>query len=286
MTSFSKPLVMTEKQRLFRENYRANISPFYNGLLHVGVIYAAGSSLLVYCSNQLEHATWAWLIALPVAVAGNFGEWVMHKYVMHRHIDMFALRAIYDRHTRQHHQYFTDTDYTFDSLREFRIVFFPWRVLIVLGLVGGAISLVCAYVFGANAGFIVYMTVIAHYVLYETFHYCCHIQENAFVRHMPFINTIRRHHAAHHNLGIMMHKNMNLTFPLADWFMGTSDVKRSLLGTLFNGFDEKHVDPALKPLIEKFRDDQVQQDSATLDGPLLNEQEMAVLGGIQAGPHR
>jgi hypothetical protein len=280
MTNFSKPMVMTERQRRFRETYRANISPFYNGLLHVGVMYAVGISLLVYCFQQLDQATWAWLMVLPVAVAGNFGEWAMHKYVMHRHIDVFALRAIYDRHTRQHHQYFTDTDYTIDSVREFRIVFFPWRVLTVLGVGGGAVALVSAYVFGVNAGYIAYMTVIAHYVLYETFHYCCHIQENAFVRHMPFINTIRRHHAAHHNLGIMMHKNMNLTFPLADWVMGTSDVKRSLLGTLFNGFDESHVNPALKPVIEKFRDGQVQENSATLDGPLLNEQERAVLGGV------
>ena len=279
MTNFSKPMVMTDRQRRFRETYRANISPFYNGLLHVGVMYAVGISLLVYCFGQLDQATWAWLMVLPVAIAGNFGEWAMHKYVMHRQIDVFALRAIYDRHTRQHHQYFTDTDYTIDSVREFRIVFFPWRVLTVLGVGGGAVALVCAYVFGANAGYIAYMTVIAHYVLYETFHYCCHIQENAFVRHMPFINTIRRHHAAHHNLGIMMHKNMNLTFPIADWFMGTSDVKRSLLGTLFNGFDESHIDPALKPVIEKFRDGQVQQDSVTLEGPVLNEQERAALGG-------
>ena len=273
-------MVMTERQRRFRETYRANISPFYNGLLHVGVMYAVGISLLTYCFGQLNLATWAWLMVLPVAVAGNFGEWAMHKYVMHRHIDVFALRAIYDRHTRQHHQYFTDTDYTIDSVREFRIVFFPWRVLTVLGVGGGAVALICAYVFGANAGYIAYMTVIGHYVLYETFHYCCHIQENAFVRHMPFINTIRRHHAAHHNLGIMMHKNMNLTFPLADWFMGTCDLKRSLLGTLFNGFDESHIDPALKPLIEKFRDGQVQQENVTLEGPVLNPQERAALDGV------
>ena len=279
MTTFSKPMAMTERQRRFRETYRANISPFYNGLLHVGVMYAVGISLLVYCVEQLDHASWAWLMVLPVAIAGNFAEWAMHKYVMHRQIDVFALRAIYDRHTRQHHQYFTDTDYTIDSVREFRIVFFPWRVLTVLGVGGGAVALLCAYVFGANAGYIAYMTVIGHYVLYETFHYCCHIQENALVRHMPFINTIRRHHAAHHNLGIMMHKNMNLTFPLADWVMGTSDLKRSLLGTLFNGFDESHVDPALKPVIEKFRDGRVQQDSVTLEGPVLNEQERAALGG-------
>ena len=280
MSSFSRPMVMTERQRQFREQYRANISPFYSGLLHVGVMYAVGISLLIYVFRQLDSATWAWLMVLPVAVAGNFLEWAMHKYVMHRHIDVFALRAIYDRHTRQHHQYFTDTDHTINSVREFRIVFFPWRVLAVLVVGGGSASWLIGMLWGSNAGYISFMTVIAHYLLYETFHVCCHVPDNAFVRHMPFINTIRRHHAAHHNLGLMMHKNMNLTFPLTDWLMGTSDLKRSLWGTLFNGMDETHVDPVLKPVIEKFRDGKVQETSVTLEGPVLDEHERAALGGV------
>ena len=70
---------------------------------------------------------------------------------------------------------------------------------------------------------------------------------------MPFVNTIRRHHTAHHNMGIMMHVNMNLTFPIADWAMSTSDLNRGLLGHLFNGYDEQHVKPELKPVMARFR---------------------------------
>ncbi len=201
----------------------------------------------------------------------------MHKYVMHRLIDVFALRAIYDRHTRQHHQYFTDTDYTIDTVKEHRIVFFPWRVLIVLGIAGTILGYIASKIFNPNVGYILYMTMVGHYLLYETFHYCCHIKENWFVRNMPFINTIRRHHAAHHNLGIMMHKNMNLTFPLADWIMGTTDVKRGLVGTLLNGFNEDHIDPKLKPIIEKFRSGKVQEERVTLEGPILDQQEQKAL---------
>ena len=80
---------------------------------------------------------------------------------------------------------------------------------------------------------------IGHYMVYETFHFCCHVPENSLLRRMPLVNTIRRHHAAHHNMGIMMHVNMNLTFPIADWAMKTSDLKRGLLGHLFNGYDER-----------------------------------------------
>jgi len=34
---------------------------------------------------------------------------------------------------------------------------------------------------------------------------------------------------------------------MADWFMGTSDLERSLLGTIFNGYNEDHVRADLKP---------------------------------------
>ena len=77
----------------------------------------------------------------------------------------------------------------------------------------------------------------------------------------------------------MMHKNMNLTFPFADWVMGTSDVRRNLFGTLLNGFDESHIDPQLKPIIEKFRDGQVQKEKVTLEGPVLTGDEQTALAG-------
>ena len=32
-----------------------------------------------------------------------------------------------------------------------------------------------------NAGYIVFLTMVGQYLLYETFHFCCHVPENAFV---------------------------------------------------------------------------------------------------------
>jgi hypothetical protein len=275
--------MMTDRQRRFREQYVAQISPWYNGLLHVGVMYAAGISAIVWCVSRMQQPTWEWLLIVPVAIAGNFVEWGMHKFVMHRLIDVFALRAIYDRHTRQHHQYFTDGDPTIHSVKEFRIVFFPWRVLMVLAVAGGGLGWLTAQLLGPNAGYVVFITMIGHYMVYETFHFCCHVPENAFVRNMPLVNTIRRHHAAHHNLGIMMHVNMNLTFPLADWAMRTSDLKRGLLGHLFNGYDEAHIKEELKPVIARFRVAETQDKRVTLDGPLLSDDEVRALE--QAGSH-
>ncbi len=269
--------MMTERQRKFRAKYISEMSPWYHGLVHIGVMYAAGVGAIGWCVSRMQGATWEWLLVVPVAVGGNFVEWAMHKYVMHRLRDVFALRAIYDRHTRQHHQYFTDNDPTISTVKEFRIVFFPWRVLIVLAVFGGFFGYIAAQLLNPNAGYVVFITMIGHYMVYETFHLCCHVPDNWFVRNMPFVNTVRRHHAAHHNMGIMMHCNMNLTFPIADWAMGTSDLKRGLLGHLFNGYDETHIKAELKPVITRFRASDTQDQRCTLDGPKLNDDELRTL---------
>ena len=75
-------------------------------------------------------------------------------------------------------------------------------------------------------------TTTGMYLIYEFMHFCCHVDENWFVRSCPFVNTLRRHHTAHHNARLMMETNMNLTFPIADWFFGTSDLDRGLICTL------------------------------------------------------
>jgi hypothetical protein len=162
---------------------------------------------------------------------------------MHRLVDVYALRAIYDRHTRQHHQYFTPQEMTVDSTREFRIVFFPWRALFTFIALSVPFALAIGWLINPNAGWVVMCTTVGQYLIYETFHFSCHVHENWFVRYCPFVNTIRRHHTAHHNKGIMMERNMNLTFPLADWLMGTSDLDRGLLGHLFNGYSTRYIKP-------------------------------------------
>jgi hypothetical protein len=268
---------MTERQRRFREQYVAGIARWYNGVVHVAVTYGVGIAAIAWCVGRMQDARWEWLLVVPVAILGNFIEWGMHQHVMHRLVDAFAIRAIYDRHTRQHHQYFTDNDVTIHSTREFRIVFFPWRLLATIGVAGGFVGWVASLVWNANAGYVLFITMMGHYLVYESLHFFCHVPEWRWLRYAPFVNTIRRHHRVHHNMGVMMHVNMNLTFPVADWAFGTSDLDRGLLGHLFNGYDERHVKDELKPIMLRFRTAQTQDERCTLEGPVLNAEESQVL---------
>ena len=91
---------------------------------------------------------------------------------------------------------------------------------------------------------LVFMLLTPIYCLfYETFHLCRHVNVNWFARSCSVINTIRRHHAAHHCQPIMMECNTNLTYPIANWYDGTSDLDRGLPGHLPNGYDARSVKP-------------------------------------------
>ena len=179
---------------------------------------------------------------MPVAFLGaNFFEWFLHTHIMHRPQKLRALRAIYMRHTMMHHQFFTDDEMRFAGQHDWRVTFFPPFALVTFICMSVPIALVAGWLFSANVGWLLMATTTSMYLIYEFMHFCCHVDENWFVRNMPFVNTIRRHHTAHHNQSLMMERNMNLTFPIMDWLMGTSDLNRGLLGHVFNGYGTDHV---------------------------------------------
>jgi len=163
---------------------------------------------------------------------------------MHRPVPGFM--GIYKRHTLAHHQFFTDHEPTIDSARDFRITFFPPYALTTFICMSAAGGLVLGWLWSANAGWLLVATTTAVYLNYELFHWGCHVKDDRIVRHIPFMNTIRRHHVAHHDQAIMMGTNMNLTYPVADWLFGTSDLDRGLFGHIFNGYDTRSRKTNLK----------------------------------------
>ena len=234
--------MMSERQAAFRREYRSRIAGWYNGYVHILVIYAIGAmALYIYASHIAGVAWWEWQIVPTVFLACNIFEWFLHKYVMHRPINVRGLKAIYERHTLNHHQFFTDGEMRFRDQRDWRVTVFPPYALVVFTLMSIPPAAVLHYVISPNVGWLFICTTTSMYLVYEFMHFCCHVDENAFVRWCPFVNTLRRHHTAHHNSRLMMERNMNLTFPIADWIFGTSDLDRGLLGHLFNGYGTEHL---------------------------------------------
>ena len=237
-----KSSIMSSKQRTFRGEYRNQVQGWYSGLLHVSIIYTIGFLLLAYFFLNLSSIVLIEYSVIPITfLFCNFFEWFLHKEVMHKPRNFPGARAIYTRHTLQHHQFFTEKEMRFATADDYRVTFFPPYALIVFSIMGILPSTILYFLFTSNVAWLFLITTTSMYLIYETMHYCCHIEDNLLVRNFPFINTLRRHHMAHHDQKIMVKKNMNLTFPIADWFFDTSDVKRSLLGTLLNGYSKKYI---------------------------------------------
>ena len=233
---------MTQRQALFRAEFRTRIAEAYNGWLHVALIAAIGLAAIWYFVRQISDPAWYEWLVVPAAFAiSNVFEWWIHKYVMHRPVR--GLMGIYRRHTLAHHQFFTDVEPTFDTTRDFRIVFFPPYALVAFIVLSIPPAAILNAIGLANAGWLLLVTNVALYLNYEFFHYCCHVKDDRLVRHIPLINSIRRHHIAHHEPAIMMERNFNLTYPVADWFFGTSDLKCGLISHVFNGYSGRHIRP-------------------------------------------
>src|SRR6185312_2565438 len=90
---------------------------------------------------------------------------------------------------------------------------------------------VVGLVWSDNAAWLLVCTTAGMYLNYEFFHWGCHVKDDRIIRHIP---------------SIMMGTNMNLTYPIADWLFGTTDLDRGLLGHVFNGCDTRHVKRDLK----------------------------------------
>jgi Fatty acid hydroxylase superfamily len=237
--------IMSRRQAEFRAEFRTRIAPAYAGWLHVALIYALGAAAIWYAARQLDQPSWFEFLVIPAAICiSNAFEWWIHKYVMHRPVK--GLMGIYNRHTLAHHQFFTNVEPTIDNTRDFRIVFFPPYALVAFMLLSLPPAAVLAAIGLPNAGWLLLITNVALYLNYELFHYCCHIKSDGLVRNIPLVNSIRRHHIAHHDPALMMERNFNLTYPIADWFFGTSDLRCGLLKHVFNGYDTRTVRLDLK----------------------------------------
>jgi len=234
--------MMSQRQADFRKEYRSRIVGWYSGYFHVLVIYALGGAALYFYIQHIHSVQWWEWLSIPVFfVLCNMFEWAVHRYVMHRPINIRGLRSVYERHTLNHHQFFTDSEVRFRDHKDWRVTVFPPFALVTFTMMSIPPALIVGLLVSANVGWLLISTTTGMYLIYEFMHFCCHVDEGWFVRNCPFVNTLRRHHISHHNTHLMMERNMNLTFPIADWLFGTSDLNRGLLGHLFNGYGTKHL---------------------------------------------
>lgn len=205
----------------FRHRYRAeHIGPRYRGWLHVAVTTLGAASAIAVCAWNVDAPTAAELALLPVFfVFANLVEYFGHRGPMHHR--RRGLAILFERHSGQHHRFFTHDAMEAESSRDFRMVLFPPVMLaFFLGAVapiGYALSLATT----ANVGWLFAATGFSYFLLYEWMHFSYHQPATSWIGRRALIQWLRRHHLGHHDLRQMTSANFNITFPIGDWLFGT-----------------------------------------------------------------
>ena len=200
----------------YRAQARASVGPHYSGVLHFAFTNALALSIIALAASQLQRPRWA-LLTVPITfLYANAVEWLAHRGPMHA--PRRFLRLVYQRHTLQHHAFFTREAMALDSTRDFRMVLFPPIVLLFFfGLFALPLGLALRAIAGANVAALFVITALAYYLAYEWLHLAWHLGD----RGPRLLAVLRRHHAAHHDPRNMSLGNFNITFPICDRLFGT-----------------------------------------------------------------
>jgi len=209
--------------RDWREAYReAEIGPRYSGWLHFAFTTVGSLSAITFAASRLHGVRpLEWALLPLFFLISNFGEYFGHRGPMHHR--KRGLGLLFKRHTLQHHRFFTADSMAFESPRDFKITLFP-PVMLLFFIGGMAVPIGALWyaLVSPNAGWLFAVEGISYFLLYEWLHFLYHLPEESLLGRLPIIATLRRHHQAHHDPELMTRWNFNITFPIADWILGTS----------------------------------------------------------------
>lgn len=208
--------------RRFREQYRdLRIPGYYSGVFHLCFTTVASVAIVVLSILQLDAVTGLeWLTIPATFLYANLAEYLGHRGPMHHPAGF--LRLIYERHTLQHHRFFTDEAMQFDSSRDFHAVLFP-PVLMVFFVTAFAVPVwaLLVWLFSANVAYLFVATAIAYFLNYELLHFAYHTAPDSWVSRLPGMRVLRQLHTRHHDPALMQRYNFNITYPICDALFGT-----------------------------------------------------------------
>lgn len=193
----------------------------YSGPLHLATTVSISLLVAVVCILQLDAVRLLEWLTVPLTfLYANLSEYLGHCGPMH-HKTRF-LSKVFERHSIEHHAFFTDKAPTFESTQDFKAVLFP-PILLVFFIAGFAVPVgaVLYWLFSANVGLLFILTAVLYFLNYELLHFAYHAEPESWIGRLPFMDRLRRHHLVHHNRELMTRYNFNIAYPICDRLFGT-----------------------------------------------------------------
>jgi len=214
--------VIPAETAAFREQHRSrHIGPHYNGWLHFAVTTLGSLGAIAFALYHVDAPSALELAAVPVFfLIANLGEYFGHRGPMHHFTARLGI--IFERHTQQHHRYYTHDAMAASSHHDFQMVLFPpVMLLFFLGGLAAPIGLVLGLLGTPNLGWLFAATAIGYFLTYEWLHWSYHQPDDGWIGRRALVRVLRKHHTIHHDVSRMTRVNFNITFPIADAIMGT-----------------------------------------------------------------
>ena len=215
-----------------REAFRRNRIPeHYSGPLHLAMVIGFSTVVAAVSLAMLENVRPAEWLTVPLTfLYCNLAEYLGHRGPMHKKTRFLA--GIFQRHTVEHHSFFTDKAISFDSPRDYRAVLFPPVLLVFFfGFFAVPVGALLYLLVSPNVCFLFVFTAVLYYLNYELFHFAYHVDPQSWPGRLPLIHRLRRNHVVHHDRALMTRYNFNITYPLCD----------CLFGTLYRGGERREV---------------------------------------------
>ncbi|WP_394823499.1 sterol desaturase family protein [Pendulispora albinea] len=206
----------------FRVEYRkANVGPHYSGWLHFAFTSVGSLAILAFAAMHVHRPSALEWLTVPIAfVFANVCEYFGHKGPMHR--PKRGMAILFQRHTREHHHFFTHDAMAYQSSRDFKMVLFPPVMLFFfLGVIATPVATLLFFVASSNVAWLFVIVAMGYFLTYEWLHFVYHLDESSFVGRLPAVKVLRRHHQTHHDKALMGKWNFNITFPISDLIFGT-----------------------------------------------------------------
>jgi len=206
----------------FRQDYRAqHIGAHYSGLLHFAFTSLGSLAVIVWAAAQVRAPSLLELCTVPATfLFANFVEYRGHKGPMHKRRRGLAL--LFERHTQQHHRYYTHQAMSYEGTRDFKMVLFPpVMLLFFLGAVAVPVAALLFWIASRNVALLYVATAMGYFLTYEWLHFCHHLPEDSVAARVGFLRRLRAHHQTHHDPAQMNAHNFNITFPICDRLFGT-----------------------------------------------------------------
>lgn len=211
-----------EVVRSFRATYRETQIGPNRGWAHFGFTSLASLTVVAFAISRVRHVHAIELVTIPVAFfVANVVEYFGHKGPMHH--PKKGLGLVYERHTRQHHHFFTHEAMAYESSRDFKMVLFPPILFFFfLGAIATPIAMLLFLIATPNVAWIFIAVAIGYFLTYEWLHFSYHLSELSILGKSSLSRALRRHHRTHHDKALMGKYNFNISFPICDWLFGTT----------------------------------------------------------------